>query len=54
MKSITRRRILKAAALATLTIPGAQDKSGSKRPVMGSGGFTCEVYRDWGVLPSSI
>jgi hypothetical protein len=56
MKSITRRKILKAAvaAPATLTILGAREKSGSKRRVMGSGEFTYEVYHHWGVLPPSI
>jgi len=41
-------------ARASLTILGAQDKAGSKRPVMGSGEYTYEVYHDWGTLPASI
>lgn len=56
MKSITRRGMLKASAAApvTVTVLGAQDKAGLKRPVMGGGEYTYEVYHDWGVLPSSI
>jgi hypothetical protein len=42
MKSIARRKILKAvaAAPATLTIRGARDKSGLSVRLMGSGEFT--------------
>ena len=56
MNPVTRRRMIKrlAAAPATLTILGAQDKAGSKRPVMGRGEYTYEVYHDWGTLPASI
>jgi len=43
-----------ATVPATFTILGAQDKAGSKRPVMGSGEHTYEVYHDWGALPASI
>ncbi|HLX46390.1 MAG TPA: hypothetical protein VKR43_23245 [Bryobacteraceae bacterium] len=53
---MTRRTLLKGAALApaSFIILGAQDKAGSKRPVMGSGEHTYEVYHDWGTLPPSI
>jgi hypothetical protein len=56
MSSLTRRTMLKsaAAAPATFTILGAQDKSGSRRPVMGSGEYTYEADHDWGALPASI
>jgi hypothetical protein len=32
----------------------ADDKAGSKRPVLGSGEHTYEAYHDWGELPDSI
>jgi hypothetical protein len=32
----------------------ATNKSGSKRPVVGSGDHTFEVYHDWGELPQAI
>ena len=43
-----------AAAAAAPTILGASDKSGIKRPIVGSGAFTYEVYHDWGELPAGI
>ncbi len=36
------------------TILGATGKSGSKRPIVGVGEHTYEVYHDWGELPSNI
>ena len=36
------------------TILGATDKAGAKRPVIGSGEFTYEVYHDWGTLPVGL
>lgn len=52
----TRRQAAKtaAAAAASPVILGAQDKAGSKRPVVGSGAHTYEVYHDWGRLPARI
>lgn len=35
-------------------ILGAQDKSGSRAPVLGQGAFTYEAIHDWGELPPSI
>lgn len=45
-----------AAAMATSgpTILGAQDKSGSKLPIVGSGEHTYEAIHDWGTLPANI
>jgi hypothetical protein len=53
----TRREFLAAAAAAPLLSPiilRAQDKAGSKAPVLGSGAYTYEAIHDWGVLPSHI
>src|SRR6185503_4089464 len=38
-----------AASVAGPTLLHATDKAGTKRPVVGSGEFTYEVYHDWGV-----
>jgi hypothetical protein len=43
-----------AASVAGPTILGATDKSGSRRPIVGSGEFTYEVYHDWGTLPAGL
>ncbi len=43
-----------AASVAGPTILRATDKAGMKRPVIGSGEFTYEVYHDWGVLPAGL
>ena len=53
MRTTTRRRFLGTGALAPLILH-AQDKSGSRRPVLGSGEHTYEAYHDWGALPPSI
>jgi hypothetical protein len=53
----TRREFLSAVAVAPVlspTILGAQDKSGTKAPVLGSGAHTYEAIHDWGQLPSHI
>jgi sugar lactone lactonase YvrE len=42
------------ASLAGPNILGASDKAGTKRPVIGSGEFTYEVYHDWGELPAGL
>ena len=58
--SASRRDFLKTlgTALATTaagpTILGAADKAGAKRPVIGAGEFTYEVYHDWGALPAGL
>jgi hypothetical protein len=36
------------------TLVGATDKAGSKRPVIGSGAHTYEVFHDWGELPAGL
>ena len=43
-----------AAAAGGPVILHATNKSGSKRPVVGTGDHTYEVYHDWGELPASI
>jgi hypothetical protein len=40
--------------LAAPLILGAQNKSGSAKPVVGAGGHTYEVTHDWGDLPPNI
>ncbi len=55
----TRRSFLKAASAAAPvllgpTLLGMTNKSGSAKPVMGSGDHTYEVTHDWGELPSNI
>jgi hypothetical protein len=52
----TRREFLAAAAAVPLSpvILGAQDKAGTKRPVLGSGAHTYEAIHDWGTLPAHI
>ncbi|HKE27825.1 MAG TPA: hypothetical protein VKB88_35960 [Bryobacteraceae bacterium] len=53
MHNINRRRFLGTGALAPLILH-ADDKSGGKRPVLGSGDHTYEALHDWGELPASI
>jgi hypothetical protein len=53
----TRRDFLTAAAAAPLLSPiilGAQNKSGTKLPIVGSGPHTYEAIHDWGTLPAHI
>jgi hypothetical protein len=45
---------LAAASAAAPLILGAEDKSGSKRPVIGTGEFRYESWHDWGELPKHI
>lgn len=49
---MNRRRFLATAAAPAML--GASDKSGSKRPVIGSGEHTYEVFHDWGETPAHI
>lgn len=49
---MTRRHLLASAAAPAIL--GAADKSGSKRPVIGSGAHTYEVFHDWGETPAHI
>lgn len=56
----SRRTFIKSAGAAAITaavaptILGAEDKAGTKRPIMGSGAHTYEVIHHWGTLPDSI
>jgi hypothetical protein len=53
----TRRGFLAAAAVAPIigpTLLGAQNKSGTKAPVLGTGAYTYEAIHDWGQLPAHI
>ena len=50
---MTRRRFVQTSAAAP-AILGAQDKTGNKRPIIGSGEHTYEVFHDWGELPPHI
>jgi hypothetical protein len=53
----TRREFLAAAAAAPIigpTLLGAQNKSGTKAPVLGAGAHTYEAMHDWGQLPAHI
>ena len=43
-----------AAAVTGPTILARSDKSGTKRPIVGSGEFTYEVIHDWGELPAGL
>src|ERR1700691_3699654 len=54
MRSETsRRRFLQTAAVAP-AILYADDKSGTKPPILGSGEHTYEAIHDWGELPAGI
>jgi hypothetical protein len=50
----SRRRFLETAALFAPAILRADDKAGTKRPILGSGEHTYEALHDWGELPASI
>ncbi|PYR54162.1 MAG: hypothetical protein DMF91_27290 [Acidobacteria bacterium] len=53
----TRREFLAAATAAPILSPiilGAQDKAGTRRPVLGAGAYTYEAIHDWGELPARI
>lgn len=56
MKQDSRRGFLTrfATGLGTPLLLGATDKSGSKKPILGSGAHTYEVTHDWGALPADI
>lgn len=59
-RSTTRRTLLKAAgaAAASAALPSpfvhADDKSGEKLPVLGTGEHTYEAHHGWGQLPASV
>src|SRR5712671_6126017 len=53
----SRRTFLQTAGALLPAFPailGADDKAGSKLPIVGSGDHTYEVHHDWGELPASI
>jgi hypothetical protein len=50
----TRRSFLYAVGAGAPLILGADNKSGSAKPVLGSGAYTYEVTHDWGELPAQI
>jgi len=52
--STSRRRFLFAVGGGGPLILGAQDKAGSRKPVLGGGAHTYEVTHDWGELPANI
>lgn len=53
-KTSSRRRFLFAVGGGAPLILGAQDKAGSRKPVLGDGEHTYEVTHDWGELPAAI
>jgi hypothetical protein len=57
ISQMERRTFLKTAAVSAIAAPailGADDKSGMKLPIVGSGAHTYEVHHDWGELPKTI
>ncbi len=50
---LTRRTFVAAGAAAPIIL-GAQSKSGSKNPILGSGEHTYECIHDWGEKPEAI
>jgi hypothetical protein len=56
MSSVSSRRafLRAAAAVGGPVILGAQNKSGSARPIVGQGAYRYEVIHDWGELPAHI
>jgi hypothetical protein len=56
MKPDSRRGFLTrfATGLGAPLVLGATNKSGSKKPILGSGANTYEVTHDWGALPADI
>ena len=56
-KTVTRRNFIKQTSLAAAAFSAApyvlaQDKTGSRPPVVGTGDFQYEVIHDWGELPA--
>ena len=54
--TLSRRQFIASVStgLAAPLILGATDKSGSRKPILGSGDHTYEVTHDWGELPATI
>ena len=53
MPELSRRRFIGTGAIAPLILH-ADDKAGTKRPVLGAGDHVYEAWHDWGELPASI
>ena len=51
--TMTRRAFIGTGLMAPLILR-AQDKAGTKAPVLGAGDFKYEAFHDWGELPSRI
>ena len=49
-----KRRTFLQTALSAPAILGAEDKGGTKLPILGSGEHTYEAHHDWGELPARI
>src|ERR1700759_2414390 len=50
----TRRSFLFSVGAGAPLLLGMTNKSGSAKPVLGSGAYTYEVTHDWGELPPNI
>ncbi len=56
----SRRTVLKSAAAGAVgstfapALLGAEDKSGSKNPILGSGEYRYEAFHNWGTLPDHL
>lgn len=50
----TRRRFLFSVGAGAPLLLGMTNKSGSAKPVLGSGEYTYEAFHDWGDLPPQI
>jgi hypothetical protein len=50
---MTRRSLLAVGAAAPMIL-GAQDKAGTRAPVLGEGAWKYEAIHDWGELPPNI
>jgi hypothetical protein len=50
----TRRSFLLAVGGGSPLLLGMTNKSGSARPILGSGEYTYEAFHDWGELPADI
>ena len=50
----SRRTFLQTAGALVPAILGADDKAGTKLPIVGAGDHTYEVHHDWGELPANI
>ncbi len=51
---MNRRRFLQAAGALAPAILGADDKAGTRLPIVGSGEHAYEAHHDWGDLPADI